>query len=109
MDGNPLPRPIHTPGLWLGTAELAIVQMSHPGVGSWATSPCTTPITMASVEYAGYKGKLQWLPPHPFKWNYAHFGIPNPSSAQPDETFDMLFEKNAALDGFNQWTINGVA
>ena len=28
----------------------------------------------------------------------------------PDETFDMLFEKqNAALDGFNQWTINGVS
>ena len=62
------------------------------------------------IEYAGYKGKPQWLPPKPFKWNYAHFGNAGASSPKPDETFEMLFEKqNAALDGFNQWTINGVA
>lgn len=35
---------------------------------------------------------------------------PAANSAKPDEVFDMLFEKqDAALDGFNQWTINGVA
>lgn len=34
MDGNPLPKPIRMPGLWLGTAEpiSAIVEMNHPGV-----------------------------------------------------------------------------
>jgi FtsP/CotA-like multicopper oxidase with cupredoxin domain len=30
-------------------------------------------------------------------------------AAAPDETIEMTFEKNnAALDGFNQWTINGI-
>jgi hypothetical protein len=33
------------------------------------------------VEYAGFKGKAQWLAPNPFKWNYAHFG--NPGQAAP--------------------------
>ncbi|HWW22245.1 MAG TPA: multicopper oxidase domain-containing protein [Edaphobacter sp.] len=114
MDGNPLPRPVHAPGLWLGTAERisAIVQMNHPGVwimGDLADDDRHHGMGIV-VEYAGYKGKPQWLPPRPFKWNYAHFGNPSPSSAQPDETFDMLFEKqNAALEGFNQWTINGIA
>jgi len=113
MDGNPLPKPVHAPGLWLGTAERisAIVKMNHPGVwimGDLGDEDRHHGMGIV-VEYAGYKGKPQWLPPKPFKWNYAHFGNPSPSSSQPDETFDMLFEKqNAALDGFNQWTINGV-
>jgi FtsP/CotA-like multicopper oxidase with cupredoxin domain len=62
------------------------------------------------VEYAGYRGKAQWIPPKPFKWNYAHLGASADPATQPDETFEMLFEKkNAAADGFNLWTINGVA
>jgi FtsP/CotA-like multicopper oxidase with cupredoxin domain len=62
------------------------------------------------VEYPGSQGKPQWIPPKPFKWNYTHFGSATAPSQQPDETFGMLFEKqNAALDGFNQWTINGAA
>jgi len=114
MDGNPLPKPVRVPILWLGTAERisAIVEMNHPGVwimGDLADDDRHHGMGIV-VEYAGYKGKAQWLPPRPFKWNYAHFGALNPTSAQPDEIFDMLFEKqNAALDGFNQWTINGVA
>ena len=34
MDGNPLPKPVRVPVLWLGTAERisAIVEMNHPGV-----------------------------------------------------------------------------
>ena len=34
MDGNPLPKPVRVPGLWIGTAERisAIVEMNHPGV-----------------------------------------------------------------------------
>jgi FtsP/CotA-like multicopper oxidase with cupredoxin domain len=34
LDGNPLPRPVNVPGLWLGTAERvsAIVEMNHPGI-----------------------------------------------------------------------------
>jgi hypothetical protein len=62
------------------------------------------------VEYAGYKGKAQWITPKPFKWNYGHFGNAGAATAQPDEVLDMLFEKqNAAMEGFNQWTINGTA
>ncbi len=114
MDGNPLPKPIRVPGLWLGTAERisAMVEMNHPGVwvmGDLADDDRHHGMGIV-VEYAGYKGKPQWLPPPPFKWNYARFGNSSATSDTPDEVFDMLFEKqNAALDGFNQWIINGVA
>jgi FtsP/CotA-like multicopper oxidase with cupredoxin domain len=114
MDGNPLPKPIRVPVLWLGTAERisAMVEMNHPGV--WVMGDLDDDDRRHGmgtvVEYAGNKGKPQWLPPRPFPWNYAHFGSAAETSAKPDEVFDMLFEKqNAALDGFNQWTINGVA
>jgi FtsP/CotA-like multicopper oxidase with cupredoxin domain len=114
MDGNPLPKPVRVPDLWLGTAERisAIVEMNHPGV--WVMGDLSDDDRHRGmgivVEYAGYKGKSQWLSPRPFTWNYAHFGHPSPTSEQQDETFDMLFEKqNAALEGFNQWTINGMA
>jgi len=62
------------------------------------------------VEYAGYKGKGQWLAPPPFKWNYSRFGAQGGAVATADETFDMVFTKdNAAEEGFNRWAINGVA
>jgi len=114
MDGNLLPKPVRVPGLWLGTAERisAIVEMNHPGIwvmGDLADDDRHHGMGIV-VEYAGYKGKPQWLPPKPFKWSYAHFGNASAPSATPDEVFDMLFEKqNAAFEGFNQWTINGVA
>lgn len=114
MDGNPLPKPVRVPGLWLGTAERisAIVEMNHPGV--WIMGDLSDDDRHHGmgivVEYAGHGDKPEWLRPKPFKWNYAHFGNSVPASAQPDETFDMIFEKqNAARDGFNQWTINGIA
>ena len=114
MDGNPLPKPVRVPGLWLGTAERisAIIEMNHPGVwvmGDTADDDRHHGMGIV-VEYAGYRGKPQWLPPKPFKWNYALFGNSSPASTQPDEVFDMTFEKqNAAVEGFNRWTINGAA
>jgi FtsP/CotA-like multicopper oxidase with cupredoxin domain len=114
MDGNPLPKPVRVPGLWLGTAERisAIVEMNHPGV--WLMGDLSDDDRKHGmgivVEYAGYKGKAQWIAPKPFKWNYARFGKPSSPSAQPDEVFEMLFEKqNATMEGFNQWTINGTS
>jgi FtsP/CotA-like multicopper oxidase with cupredoxin domain len=45
----------------------------------------------------------------PYRWDYTIFGRSD-AAANPDETFEMIFSKNnAALDGFNQWTINGTA
>jgi hypothetical protein len=35
---------------------------------------------------------------------------PGTTAEAPDETFEMIFAKdNAAEEGFNRWTINGVA
>jgi len=113
-DGNLLPNPVRVPGLWLGTAERisAIVEMNHPGVwvmGDLADDDRRNGMGIV-VEYVGYKGKGQWIPPKPFKWNYARLGAASGPATQPDETFEMLFEKNnAAAEGFNLWTINGVA
>jgi FtsP/CotA-like multicopper oxidase with cupredoxin domain len=114
MDGNPLPAPVRVPGLWLGTAERisAIVEMRQPGVwimGDLADDDRHHGMGIV-IEYAGAKGKAQWVPPKPFKWNYTHFGRAGAPAKAPDDTFEMLFEKqNAASDGFNLWTINGVA
>jgi FtsP/CotA-like multicopper oxidase with cupredoxin domain len=114
MDGNPLPKPVRVPGLWLGTAERisAIVEMSHPGV--WVmgdTGDDDRHHGMGIViEYAGRSGKPQWIAPVPLHWNYAKFGNAEAPSQTPDEVFNMTFAKdNAALEGFNRWTINGVS
>ncbi|HYM08924.1 MAG TPA: multicopper oxidase domain-containing protein [Terriglobales bacterium] len=113
LDGNAIPKPTPVSGLWLGTAERisAIVEMNHPGVwimGDLADDDRHHGMGIV-VEYAGEKGKPQWIAPRPFRWNYAHFGGTG-TSQTPDQVFDMRFAKqNAASDGFNLWTINDVA
>ena len=114
LDGNPIPKPVAVPGLWLGTAERvsAIVEMNRPGVwilGDMADDDRQHGMGIV-VEYAGRSGKPQWAAPKPFPWNYAQFGDPGRTAPQPDQVFDMTFAKeNAADSGFNRWTINGIA
>jgi FtsP/CotA-like multicopper oxidase with cupredoxin domain len=114
LDGNPVPTPADVPVLWLGTAERisAIVHMNHPGV--WVMGDLDNDDRRHGmgvvVEYAGQKGRVQWVKPSPFQWDYAQFGKSGARSTQPDETIEMLIVKNnAALNGFNQWTLNGEA
>ena len=114
LDGNPVPNPVHVPVLWLGTAERisAIVEMNHPGVwimGDLADDDRHHGMGVV-VEYANRSGKAKWIAPPSFRWSYARFGEPGFSAPVPDESFEMVFVKdNAAEDGFNRWTINGVA
>jgi FtsP/CotA-like multicopper oxidase with cupredoxin domain len=62
------------------------------------------------VEYAGHQGKSVWIPPKPFHWDYLRLAKGGATAVSPDETFEMRFVKdNAAEEGFNRWTINGVA
>jgi FtsP/CotA-like multicopper oxidase with cupredoxin domain len=113
LDGNPVPNPAQVPVLWLGTAERisAVVEMNHPGV--WIMGDLDDDDRRHGmgivVEYAGYKAKALWIPPTPYHWNYLQFAKPG-AAAQPDENLEMIFVKdNAAEEGFNRWTINGVA
>ncbi len=114
LDGNPVPNPATVPVLWLGTAERisAIVEMNHPGVwimGDLADDDRHHGMGIV-VEYAGSKGKAQWAPPPRSRWDYTRFAKAGATAAVPDETFEMLFVKeNAAEEGFNRWTINGVS
>ena len=114
LDGNPVPNPALVPVLWIGTAERisAVVHMNHPGVwilGDLADDDRVHGMGIV-VEYAGRTGRAQWVAPPPFKWSYARFAKPSATAPPPDETIDMTFAKeNAAEDGFNRWTINGVA
>jgi len=114
LDGNPVPTPADVPVLWLGTAERisAIVEMNHPGVwvmGDLADDDRKRGMGIV-VEYATAKGKPQWVKPKPLKWDYSRFGKAVATPAAPDETIEMTIVKhNAALDGFNQWTLNGEA
>ena len=113
MDGNPLPAPVEVPLLWIGTAERvsAIVEMKSPGVwvmGDLADDDRERGMGIV-VEYAGRRGKPRWVKPQPFLWDYTRFGIAGGKASAPDEVIEMTFAKrNAALHGFNEWTINGV-
>jgi FtsP/CotA-like multicopper oxidase with cupredoxin domain len=114
MDGNPIPNPAEVPVLWIGTAERisAIVEMKLPGVwilGDTADDDRGNGMGIV-VEYAGASGPPQWVKPPKTKWDYRRFAKPGAQAPAPDEVFDMTFAKdNAALKGFNCWTINGVA
>ncbi len=114
LDGNPVPKPVQVPVLWLGTAERisAIVEMKNPGIwvmGDLADDDRTRGMGIV-IEYSARTGKPKWVRPAPSRWDYTLFGKQGVASVAPDETLEMTFEKNnAALDGFNQWTINGVA
>lgn len=114
LDGNPVPNPASVPVLWLGTAERvsAIVEMNHPGIwilGDTADDDRRNGMGI-TVEYAQRSGKAQWIAPPKSRWNYTQFAKPGATAPAPDETFQMTFAKdNAAADGFNLWTINGVA
>lgn len=114
LDGNPVPTPTDVPVLWLGTAERisALVEMNHPGVwvmGDLADDDRRHGMGIV-VEYAGEKGKPQWIAPRPFHWDYTRFGNSNTTPVPPDETIEItVIKNNAALDGFNQWTLNGEA
>jgi len=114
LDGNPVPNPTTVPFLWLGTAERvsAIVEMNHPGV--WIMGDTDDDDRRHGmgivVEYANHAGKPQWTAPPSFRWDYTRFAKAGATAPEPDETFEMTFTKdNAALEGFNRWTINGVA
>ncbi len=114
LDGNPVPTAADVPLLWLGTAERvsAIVEMKHPGVwimGDLADDDRNRGMGIV-VEYAGHNGKPQWSKPKPYRWDYSLFGKPNGAPSAPDETIEFVIIKhNAALQGFNQWTLNGEA
>jgi FtsP/CotA-like multicopper oxidase with cupredoxin domain len=114
LDGNAVPNPAKVEVLWLGTAERisAIVEMERPGV--WIlgdTSDDDRGNGMGIVvEYAGASGEPQWATPPKMVWDYRLFARPGARPETPSQVFDLTFAKdNAALRGFNRWTINGVA
>jgi FtsP/CotA-like multicopper oxidase with cupredoxin domain len=113
-DGNPVPNPAQVPVLWLGTGEriCAIVEMNHPGVwvlGDLADDDRGHGMGIV-VEYAGRSGKPDWVAPPPFRWSYLRFARRGASAPPADEIILMTFAKdNAADQGFNRWTINGIA
>jgi len=113
LDGNSVPSAARVPVLWLGTAERvsAIVEMNHPGV--WILGDLDNDDRHHGmgivVEYAGRSSQAQWIAPPPFRWSYTRFAQPGALAPSPDETIEMTFTKhNAADEGFNRWTINGV-
>lgn len=112
LDGNPVPASVEVPVLWIGTAERvsALVTMSRPGIwvlGDLADDDRARGMGIV-VEYAGRRGKPQWMKPKPSRWDYTRFAGSCASAPAPDDVIDMTFAKrNAADQGFNEWTING--
>jgi FtsP/CotA-like multicopper oxidase with cupredoxin domain len=114
LDGNPVPTPTAVPLLWLGTAERvsAIVDMNHPGVwtmGDLADDDRAHGMGIV-IEYSGQRGTPRWVRPEPYRWDYHLFGKAGAAAAAPDETLEFtIVKRNAALSGFNEWTLNGKA
>ncbi len=85
--------------------------MRHPGVwimGDLADDDREHGMGVV-VEYAGHARKAQWIKSPAFHWDYLRFGKTE-IAREPDEVIEMTFAKrNAAENGFNQWTINDVA
>jgi FtsP/CotA-like multicopper oxidase with cupredoxin domain len=114
LDGFPVPVQAEVPVLWLGTAERisAIVEMKHPGtwiMGDLADDDRGNGMGTI-IQYNGQKGKPLWIKPKPFLWDYTIFGNNTGPAHEPDEIIKMQFAKqNGADNGFNRWTINGVA
>ncbi len=117
LDGNPVAKTVKAPVvpvLWLGAGERvsAIVEMNNPGV--WILGDLSDDDRRAGmgvvVEYAGRNGVPRWAPPPPFKWDYRLFAGTDRTRPVVDHAIDLLIEKrNAVVNGFNQWTINGAA
>ena len=113
LDGNPVPTQTEIPVLWLGAAERisAIVEMKYAGVwvmGDLADDDRGHGMGIV-VEYEGHSGKAQWVKPPAFHWSYLRFGKTE-AAPEADEVIEMRFAKrNAAKNGFNQWTINDMA
>lgn len=114
LDGNPVTKPAVVPVLWLGTGERisAVVDMTNPGI--WVLGDLSDDDRQAGmgvvVEYAGYTGAPRWAPPPAFTWDYRLFAGADQPQPGVDHVIDLLIEKrNAAANGFNQWTVNGAA
>src|SRR5580704_16637586 len=112
LDGNPVATQAEVPLLWLGTAERvsALVTMDRPGV--WVTGDLADDDRRHGmgvvVEYAGQKGQPQWVKPKPFRWDYTRFGKTIIGPTLPAETIEItILKRNGALNGFNQWALNG--
>jgi FtsP/CotA-like multicopper oxidase with cupredoxin domain len=111
LDGNPVPTPTAVETLWLDVAERAdvIVEMNYPGVwvlGSTADMDREMGLGVV-IEYENQSGEPQWTAPPKTAWDYTIFGR-NSALAEPDETFQLKFEKiPGGHGGYNRWTING--
>ena len=114
LDGNAVPTAAEVPVLWLGTAERisALVTMNNPGVwllGDVADDDRGRGMGVV-IEYAGAAGEAIWVTPEKSHWDYTLFGRSAPRPAAPDHVIDLTIAKNnAALAGFNEWTLNGMA
>ena len=100
--------------LWLGTAERisAMVEMNHPGVwvmGDLADDDRRHGMGIV-VEYAGQTRQAAMGQTESRFAGTTRVSAGQTPRRHTDETIEMTIVKNnAALDGFNQWTLNGEA
>jgi len=112
LDGNAVSAPADVPVLWLGTGERvsAIVEMKRPGIwimGDLADDDRAHGMGVV-IEYSDGSGSPQWSKPEPYRWDYTRFANPAARPAVLDETIEITVAKqNAAVHGFNRWTLNG--
>jgi FtsP/CotA-like multicopper oxidase with cupredoxin domain len=112
MDGNKVPSPQSVEVLTLGPGERidAFVEMNEPGVWILGSTDDNTRNAGLGVvvEYENLHREPRWVMPSKPVWDYTVFGRNAASSAPPEHTIDMVFEKIPSGAGqFNIWHING--
>ncbi len=107
LDGNPVPAPRSVPVLELAPGERidAIVEMSGPGV--WILGEIDRKQRLAGagivVEYAGVKGRAQWIEPENAAWDLARFASKD-GAVLADVRIPLAIEPGKKG---NLWAING--
>jgi FtsP/CotA-like multicopper oxidase with cupredoxin domain len=119
LDGNPVPSPQMLDSIFIGAGERidVVIEMNHPGI--WILGSTEKMVRESGlgvvVEYAGQHRQPQWIDPPKTPWDYtifgtatSSFGTSASSSAAPQQTIEMVFEKIPRGFGkFNSWLING--
>ncbi|HLK63194.1 MAG TPA: multicopper oxidase family protein [Bryobacteraceae bacterium] len=107
LDGNPVPAKREVPVLDLAPGERvdATVEMARPGM--WILGETDDQQRAAGagivVEYAGAKGKAQWIAPPPFAWDCTIFGG---TGVAPEADLRIPVVIEPGQNG-NLWALNG--
>ena len=97
LDGNPVPAPQMLDSIFIGAGERIDVEIEMKNPGVWILGSTEKPVRESGLgivaEYADQHHPPQWTDPPREPWDYTLFGTNSSSSAAPEQTIELIFEK----------------